>query len=167
MLRQDAHLLQQQIANLYLQFPELKDDDEVLRVDTLEGATSIKELLSAIVDAKGEAEESLEGATTRLENIKARKARFKRRVEFLRAMMMKIMQCANIRKIQLAEATLSIKAGQPRLIGDPDPNTVPDEFCKIVREPDRQKIRDALIGGATVDGFVLSNGEETLAVYDK
>jgi hypothetical protein len=166
MLRQEAEQLQQQIANLYLQFPELQDD-EVLRADTLEGATNLKELLAAIVNVKAEATELLDGATIRLENLTARKGRFAARIEALRTLMSKVMQTANIRKIELPEATLSIKAGQQRLIGEVDPNTLPDGLCRIKREPDRKKIREALLNGATIEGFALSNAEPSLAVYVK
>ena len=167
MLKQQAAELQQQIANLYLQFPELKGDDEILRIDMLEGATSFKELLSVIADAKGEAEELFDGAAIRLENLTKRKGRFVMRAEFLRAMMMKIMQSAGVKKLELPEVTLSVKAGPQRIIGDPDPNLLPDELCRIKREPDRPKIRAALLAGQEVPGLVLSNAEPVLAVHTK
>jgi hypothetical protein len=167
MLRQQAEQLHQQIANLYLQFPELKDDDEMLRVDTLEGATDLKELATAILNALADARALHDGAQLRMDELKARQDRFKMRGEFLRAMLLKILQTIDVRKLELAVATVTIKAGQPRLIGDPDPNALPDELCRISREPDRAKIRDSLLRGRIVPGFTLSNGEPSLAVYVK
>jgi hypothetical protein len=167
MARFDARQLQQDIANLYLQFPELKDDDEMLKVDTLEGATNLKEFLSAVLDAYGKAKERLPGSKERLNDIKARHSRYEMRVEFLRAMMMKILAAADIRKLELPEATLSIRNGAAKVIGDPDPETLPDEFCRITRAPDKEKIKAALLNGQTVEGFTLSNGEPNLSVYPR
>ena len=166
MLSQRAHHLQQVIANLYLQFPELKDDED-LRLDTIEGATDLKELATAIVRAIGNTRGLYDGAKLRMDELKARQERFKLRGEFLRAMLLKILQQVDVRKLELAEATLSVKAGQQRLIGEVDPNALPDELCKIKREVDRTKIRELLLSGGAVGGFALSNAEPSLAVYVK
>jgi len=165
MLKQDAERLRQQIANLYLQFPELVGDDEMLRVDTLEGATNIKELLTAILRATEDAKALRDGTEQRLEELKARQTRFKMRIEFLRAMILQILHQADLRKIELPEGTLSIRAGTPQIVGDLDPDKLPDEFCRIMREVDRAKIRTALLNGQQVPGYFLSNSEPVLAVH--
>ena len=164
MLSQRAHHLQQVIANLYLQFPELKDDED-LRLDTIEGATDLKELATAIIHALSDARALYDGTQLRMDNLEERQERFKRRGEFLRAMLLKILQQVDVRKLELAEATLSVKAGQQRLVGEVDPSELPDELCKIKREADRTKIRELLLSGGAVDGFALSNAEPSLAVY--
>ena len=167
MLEAKARQLQQDIANLYLQFPELKEDDEMLRVDTLEGATDLKELLTAIVRAQDDAKALRDGTKVRLDALKSRADRFKMRIEFLRALMTKILESAGVKKIELPEATLSMTARPQQLIGDPDPATLPDGLCRIKREPDKAKIRELLLSGVTVDGFVLSNAEPGLTVRVK
>jgi seryl-tRNA(Sec) selenium transferase len=167
MLRQDAARLQQEIANLYLQFPELREDDEVLRVDMLEGATSLKELAAVILDGIGDARALYDGTKIRMEELKARQGRFKMRGEFLRAMLLRILQHAEVRKLELAAGTVSVKAGARQIIGEPDPATLPDELVRITREPDKIKIRERLLAGEAVEGFTLSNGEPTLAVHGK
>jgi hypothetical protein len=164
MLRQQAQQLQQDIANLYLQFPELKDDDEMLRVDTLEGATNLKELATVILRGIADARALLDGTKERADELKARQDRFKMRGEFLRAMLMKILQHADVRKLELPEATVSLRHGAPQIIGEPDPDKLPDEFVKVKREADRVKIRTALVNGFEIEGLSLSNGEPTLAV---
>lgn len=165
MLEAQARQLRQDIANLYLQFPELKDDDEILRVDTLEGATNLKELATVIVHAIADARALYDGTRLRADELKSRQERFKMHGEFLRAMLMKILQGANVRKLELPEATVSVKAGVPQIIGEPDPAKLPDEFVRIAREPDRIKIRTALANGFEIDGLTLSNGEPSLAVH--
>lgn len=165
MLRQDAERLQQDIASLYLQFPELKDDDEILRVDTLEGATNLKELLSAILSAIDQAKDLRDGAKRRIEEVRARGKRYDMRVDFLRAMIVKILAHADVRKIELPEATLGMKAGQPRVLGQVDPDTLPDDLCRIVREPNLTAIKQRLQEGSIVEGYVLSNAEPVLGIY--
>lgn len=164
MLEREAMQLQQEISNLYLQFPDLVGDDEMLRVDTLEGATNLKELATAILRGIADARALFDGTKERADELKARQQRFVMRGEFLRALLMKILQHANVRKLELAEATVSLRHGAPQIIGEPDPDKLPDEFVRIKREADRVKIRTALVNGLEIEGLSLSNGEPTLAV---
>ena len=166
-LRQDFHALQQQIANLYLEYPELKEDDAVLRVDTLTGATNLGEMLTAILHSLEDAKALRDGTQGRLDELKARQDRFKLRIEFLRLMITKIMQHVEVGKIELPEATLSMRKGSAQLIGDPDPAELPDDLVRIVRQPDKAKIKEALERGEEVPGFVLSNAPPSLSVRVK
>ena len=166
MLRQQAEQLQRDIAALYLEFPELVGDDEILQVDTLEGATNLHELLTAIHRATEDAKALKDGTAERLEELKSRKSRFIMRIEFLRALTMKILESARVKKIELPECTLSVRDGVRRVVGD-DASTLPDELCRITREPDKVKIKEKLLAGEAVPGFALSNAAPSLAVYVK
>lgn len=166
-LRQSAHALQQQIANLYLQYPELRDDDEVLRADMLEGATNLDEMLTMILRSIEDTKALRDGTKLRLEELRARQDRFKLRIEFLRSMALQIMQHAEIKKRELPEATLSIRAGVQQVIGEADPAALPDDLCKISREPDRTKIKEALQAGQHLEGLALSNAPPSLTVRVK
>lgn len=165
-MKLDARELQQQIANLFLEYPELKDD-EVMRIDMLEGATDIQELLTAVLGGIADAEAMSEKQTVLLENLKARKARYDRQVEFLRAMIGKIMAWADLQKVVLPEATLSMRLGQQKLIGDPDVALLPEDLIKVTRTPDRPKIREALRRGENVPECTLSNAEPALSIYPR
>jgi phosphosulfolactate phosphohydrolase-like enzyme len=77
------------------------------------------------------------------------------------------MQSAEIAKIEMPEATLSLRAGQQQLIGDADPASLPDELCKISRSLDRTKIKEALKTGQTIPGFELSNSPPSLTIRIK
>jgi hypothetical protein len=166
MLREQAEQLQRDIAALYLQFPELQGDDEVLRVDTIEGATTLSELATAILYGIGDARALYDGTKIRIDELKARQDRFKMRGEFLRGLLLKIMQQAGAKRLELSVATISVKAGAQQLRGD-DASALPDDLCRITREPDKIKIRERLQAGEAVPGFALSNGEPSLAVHVK
>jgi hypothetical protein len=165
-MRLDPRELQQQIANLYLEYPELKDDD-AMRVDMLEGATSMNEMLTAILRGIDEAQFLSDGINSRVAELKKRKDRCDLKVEFLRAMILKVMRWADLRKVQLPDATLSQIAGRQKIIGDVDVALLPEELVKIERTPDRTKIREALERGDLVPGCSLSNAEPVLAVHVK
>ena len=165
MIREEAYQLQQQITALYREFPELVDDDEMLRVDMLEGTTNLKELAAVIVNAIADARALYDGTKAREDELKERQERFKMRCDFLRGLLLKILQHANVRKLELPEATVSVKAGAQKLVGDADPATLPEGLCRIARELDKIKIRETLMAGGTVPGFELSNGAPSLAVH--
>jgi hypothetical protein len=171
MARIDGRALQQQIANLYLDFPELRDDDEMLKLDMLEGATDLHELATVIVRAERESKALFDGTDTALgtlvEDLKARKARFKRRGQFLRAMLLKIMQAAEIKKLELPIATLSQRSSPPQIVGEPDVALLPDDLCRLTREPNRSAIREALERGDEVPGLFLSNAPPSLSIHAK
>jgi hypothetical protein len=165
-MRFDPRELQQQIANLYLEYPELVGD-EMLKVDMLEGATNIKELLTVILHGLDEAVFMRDGIANRLAELKARHDRKELHIRFLREMILKVMRAADLKKLELVEATLSQRAGQPKLIGEPDVALLPEEFIKVVKTADRTKIREALLRGDFVPECTLSNAEPSLAIYVK
>jgi hypothetical protein len=163
---QGAAVLQQEIANLYLQFPELLGD-QTLRIDTLEGATNLQEFLTAILRGINEAKALRDGAKQEIDDCRARHARFQMRIDFLNAMILKILAHAGLKKIELPKATLSVRPGAPRVLGGADPETLSDDLCKITREPNLTKIKERLQEGGEVAGYVLSNAEPHLATYPR
>ena len=78
-------------------------------------------------------------------------------------MMLQLLQAARLKKLELPEATLSVKLGVPRVFIS-DEAALPDEFWRVKREPDRQKIKQALSELKPVPGATLTNAEDVLAV---
>lgn len=165
-MRLDPALIALQVSNLVLQHPELAED-AILRADMVEGETEAFDFLTLIVRAIEDAKALQAGTAERLEELKARKDRFGRRIEGLRELAFKIMQAADLAKAELPEATLSLRAGTQQLVGDADPKQLPDSLCKISRDLDRTKIKDALKTGQTVPGFELSNASPSLTIRIK
>lgn len=155
----DSIELRQQIDALLIQFPELQED-EVLRADTLEGETNINAVLEKLVSMAGDAGAMAEAIKIRSRALSDRKGRFERREEAMRTLIQKIMERAELNKVQLPEATLSLSFRKPAPIVI-DEAALPDEFCKFKRSPDLAKIKEA----ATLPpGVTLSNGKHVLAV---
>lgn len=158
----DADNLRRQIEAMLLEFPELREDEQ-LRLDTLEGETEAKEILERLVGLVRDAE-TMEAATAdRIGKLKARQDAFERRADGYRQLIHRIMDAAGIRKMQLPEATLSIRPSGPavRIL---DEAAIPEEFWRIKREPNRVAIKAALLDGVAVPGVSLSNSSDVLSV---
>jgi hypothetical protein len=162
----NPHVVRQQVENLKLLHPEILEDDEAWLL-SLESETKFDELLTQLVRRIEDTKALAEGTGNRMDELKARKDRFLRRIESLRDLMFKLMESAELAKLELAEATITVRKGQPQLVGEPDPATLPDEFCKISRTPDRTAIKDALKTGKEVPGFSLSNAQPSLSIRIK
>jgi hypothetical protein len=154
------------LKNALLRYPDLADD-EILRADTLEGATDIKEALTALVLAVSENRTMADALTTRLEELTDRRARFARRVELLREMILSVLQAANLKKLELPEATVSQRASPPQIIGEVSADALPDDLVRIKREPNKTAIREALLAHREVPGLYLSNSPPALTIKVK
>lgn len=153
-----------QIDAILSAFPELAED-EILRADMLEGETSLFDYLRQIEQRR---QESF-GQAVALEMIinlwKERKARYDRRDEGFRKLIFNLLQHAGLKKLEIPEATFSIRNGSPKVIITDEMN-LPDDLCRYKREPDKSKIKAALLDGP-VTGAELSNLEPTLAIRIK
>jgi hypothetical protein len=163
---QPDRVVRQQIENLKLSHPEILEDEEAW-LATLESETDFEQLLTTIVRRIEDTKILAIGTKDRFEELKARKERFEHRIETLRDLAFRIMQSAEIAKLEMPEATLSLRAGQQQLVGDADPASLPDEFCKISRDLNRTAIKEALKAGMMVPGFTLSNSQPNLTIRIK
>lgn len=159
-------VVRQQIENLRVAHPELIDDDESWLL-AIESETDLDAVLTKIVREIEDTKALEAGTKERLEELKGRKDRFGRRIESLRGIAFKVMETAGIDGKILPEATISIRKGQPQLVGEADASSLPDELCKISRDVDRTKVKEALKAGKTVPGFSLSNSTPSLTIRIK
>lgn len=158
--------LRLEIEAMLRAYPDLADD-EVARLDTLDGETDVREVLISLARMLDDTHALQEGVHGRIEELKARKDRFSSRAEFLRDLIFKLMASANFKKLELPLVTLSLRNNPRALIGDADPATLPDELVKITRAVDRRKVREAIDAGHDVPGFQLSNAPPSLMVRVK
>jgi hypothetical protein len=161
-MRLDPAVIKHQVDTLLSAYPELAED-EVLRADMLEGSTDLVEFLRALERRRQEASALAESVTMNIDALAARRARFERRDTGIRDLMFKMLQLAHLRKLEMPEATLSVRTGVPRVLVT-DEAALPDELCRIKREPDRAKIKEALADFKPVPGATLSNAEDTFAI---
>lgn len=159
-------VVRQQIENLKILHPELLDDDEAW-LASLESETKFEELLTQVVRRIEDTKALAEGTAGRLDELKARKDRLLHRMESLRDLLFKLMESAELSKMELAEATVTVRKGTPKVIGEPDPLTLPDHLRKTVISPNMTAIKAALHSGETVPGCQLSNSQPSLTIRIK
>jgi len=165
--RLDPTFVRAQIELLRVTHPDIWDaGDETLLIDMLEGETGLREFLETGLDAKLKSDELIDGIGNRMANAKARLDRFEQRSDAVRSLMFKLMTHAGLRRVVLPEATLSIRAGQPRVIIT-DESALPPECIRTRTEPDKIAIKERLARGEHVPGAELSNSEPTLAMRNK
>ena len=164
--RLDPTFVRQQIELLRVTHPEVWDGDEQLLADMLEGETDLHGFVSAVIRRMLEAQANAGGIDDLITDLKARQIRMEQRSDALRGLMFKLLMQAGVKRLELAAATLSIRAGQPRVIIT-DEARLPEQFVRIKREPDKHLIASYLKSGHAVEGAELSNSEPTLAVRVK
>lgn len=155
-------LTAQQIANVMAMLP---DDDEQLRADTVEGETDLHEFVARILAWIEEDEGDVNALDAQIDVRKLRQDRAKARIAKKRDMIQSLMEMAKLDKLALPEATVSIREIAPKVIF-PQPDLVPDAYCKFDRKLDREKLKAVdpsnLPGWATMD-----NGGRSLNVRRK
>lgn len=159
--------IEREIESLIASYPELAEDEN-LRADMIDGETEATAILSRIVNRMQEAEAMVAAIIKRKNDLDARAARFDRQADAMRSLAFRIMQAANLRKMPLPEATLSIRVNPPSVVIN-DESQIPAEFTitKTETRVDRAKLKEALKDGATVPGACLSNGSETISIRVK
>ncbi len=164
-MHHDPLLVRMEIERFLAANPILEDDD-MLRADMLEGSTSLHEAAQQMVRKVQERQALIAGLELWIDTLKQRLDRFELGIEGGRRVLFSLMQAAGLRQLQLPEATLSVSAGPPKVIIT-DEAKVPDDMCRIVREPMKNKIRQAIKDGETVPGAIMSNGEDRLTIRTK
>jgi hypothetical protein len=165
MMRLNPEAIKRQVEILLVAYPELADD-EVLRADMIEGSTDMVAFMRALEVTRQQANATADAIAALIDSWRQRMARFQKRDEAIRALMFKMLQLAHLKKLELPEATISLKLGVPRVV-IVDEQQIPDEFCRIKREPDKSKIKIALSNLEPVPGATLSNAEDQLAIRIK
>jgi hypothetical protein len=142
--------------------------DEQLKLSTLEDETELNEIVSALLAQNEDDEGMIEQIKIQIFDRKERIARFERRIESRKNAIISLMDTAQLTKLPLPEATVSLRTLQPRpKVVDPD--ALPSAFTieTIVRKPDTEAIAAAVERGASIPGVVLTNGGASLSVRRK
>lgn len=161
-LAYDVTVLEREFADLVAAYPELAEDDE-LRADTIEGETDAYRVLGKIVAIERDANSMIAAINERAKELSARKERYNRRKDAMRALLLRLLKAADLSKVSLPEATVSVGKGRAG-VEIIDETLLPDNVVKLKREPDRMAIKAALDAGQEVPGAALKVGNETITV---
>ena len=158
----EVAILERIINSLYESYPELKLDEE-LRLDMLEGSTTFVETIDRLLRKIMNDQYLSYGASTALLEIKERRDRFDRRVEFNREVIRQLMEAADIRKLELSLGTISL-SNKPKSVVITDVEKIPDNYFRVKKEPNKTEIKAALEAGETIEGATMSNGGTTIQI---
>jgi Siphovirus Gp157 len=166
-MKLQADQIKQQINALILANPELATDEQ-LCADMIEGETDAFEFMRKLERMRLETRCTVEVLVTVIKTMVERSNRFERREENIRKLMKQLLDTANLKKLELPEATLVIRNGSPKVIIT-DEEALPDYYFRIKKEPNKTLIGAALKTNppTSVPGAVLSNAEPSLTILTR
>ena len=145
-------------------FPDV--DDQTIR-DTLEGETSLHEMIAAVIRSALVDEALSTGLRKRLDDMKERLARLEERGAKKRQLALEAMDEVGLSKLQQSDFTASTRSGTPSLLV-----TAEGEVPSLYWVPQPPKLdRQALVGvlkrGTDIPGVQLNNPKPVLVVRTK
>jgi hypothetical protein len=168
MIHTDIRLAQRDISRILDDLALFLENDEQFKLSTLEGETDLFEIASKLLDANADDEGLIASLDQRIADINIRKDRAKLRIERRKSALVSLMDCAQIKKLPLPEATVSLRTILPRP-KVADHGALPDEFVTIqqVRKPNIEAIEEAIERGEQIPGVTMTNGCASLSVRRK
>lgn len=159
-------LTKMQVESVVLNLRDLFEDDEKLKLDTLEGETDLFELLKRLLDRIEDEDGSIAALAEQISDRQTRKERATKRKDAFREAITALMDCAQLDKLTLPEATLSIRLIAPKPVF-PNVDLVPDEYCKFERKLDREKLKAVVANDTLPSWATLDNGGVSLTIRRK
>jgi len=149
---------------LVTEFPDA--DDETLR-DTLEGLSSLPEVLAALVRSYLDDLSTAAALGMRISDMQERLGRFETRADKKRALVTNAMERAQFKRLQEPDFTVSLRAIPPGLVVCNETD-IPQEFWKPqAPKLDKKGLLAALVTGQAIPGANLGNGGTTISVRTK
>ena len=155
-----------QVSAVAAMLRDLLEEDERAYLDTLEGETDLYEITAKLLDQIEQDDGTIAALNTQIEDRQARKVRAGERVKANRTAIMALLECANLDKLTLPEATVSMRKVPPKPIVTDELN-LPDEFCKFRRSPDMAAIKAEMEAGRAIPGTSFDNGGTSLTIRRK
>lgn len=131
-----------QVKGIMLHLADQFADDEQLKIDTLEGETDLFALVSRLLEGIEADEGDIAALKEQVDARKVRMARADKRIGARREAIMALMQCAELDKLPLPEATLSLRT-MPAKLSVNDAAGVPEGFCTMKPVPNMEAIKSA------------------------
>lgn len=152
-------------AQLLEDYPELSEDGQ-LRADMLEGETSLHGLASKLVRIAKEREALANGIGAYINELHDRKRRELQGSDGARKLLKSLMQAADVDKLVLTEATVSIT--KPRVVVEiNDLDAIPQGYAKFEKRADKAALKAAMEAGEEIPGAALTLSDDGIMVRTK
>jgi Siphovirus Gp157 len=141
-------------------------DEETLR-DTLEGISSLPEVLAEVVRSYLDDLTIAAALGMRIQEMQGRLSRIEVRIDKKRSLITSAMERADIKKLDQPDFTASLRAVPAGLVVA-DETLIPSDYWRPqLPKLDKRGLLAALNGGGAVPGAALGNGGTTLSVRTK
>lgn len=163
-ISQELHTQGEAAKTLLLNIRDVIGDDDEMIVTAVEGETRLIEAISGAIDRIAEINGHREALETRIKALVERRDRFEDQGARIKAAVQVAMGHAELRKLELPQATLSLRAVPPKC-EITDESAIPSKYWKA-QDPklDKKAVLDALKAREAVPGATLSNGGETISI---
>jgi hypothetical protein len=142
-------------------FPEESEEN---LADTIEGESSLPGAIMIALRAAIEREANGKALGEIIETMVGRKRRLDEGARNIRLAALNAMSEGGLKKLAAPDLSVSVSYTKPKILLLDNGDSVPDEFCKIVRTPSKTDIAKAIAEGREVPGVTLSNPEPYLTV---
>ena len=159
--------LQQAIFTLKTGAHRLAQEDPDLTVsvaeDLPEELAAVQNAVIAVARQAREARAMAEAAKAMADETAGRAARFMRRHDAMRGVLLAALDALGTRKIEGPDVTVSLRAGRSETVIT-DEAQIPDAYWRTVRTLDKVALREDLKQGVVVDGAELANGLPSVTI---
>lgn len=131
-----------EIARMAEIMAEMCEGDDLLFADMMEAEAPAHDIIQRLSNAIAADQELLTGIKERAADLSERKARYEARITAGKRAIGAVLRCAKLPKVELPDATWSVRDGKAKLIVA-DPEAVPFDFTRVKQEPDKQAINAA------------------------
>lgn len=153
------------VADLLAAYPELAEDED-LRADIFEAETDLHPLIERLVKMKLDADTMAAAIKARKQDISERQARFERKAEAAKSLIKSVMVAADIPKVTLPDATVSVTSARV-IVEIDDLDAIPQGYAKFEKRADKTALKAALEAGEEIPGARLAFSDEGLMVRQK
>ncbi len=139
------------------------EQDEQLRLDTLDGETAVLDEIRDEVRRTLTDEEYIHVIRAQEQKYAQRRQRFEKRAAMRRLFVKEALLTLGLKRLPAAEFTASVGIG-PEYVVVTDIDALPDLFVRVTKTPDKIALKPLLKKGEKIAGAVLSNGEPVLTI---
>ncbi len=142
-----------EIARIAGQLAAICEDDERLFSDMMEGESDLHKLVNRLHDGIATDTGMVAGIKMRQGDLADRKARIEARIEAQRGAVISLLQAGRVNKVELPEATYSLRDGKPKL-SVLDDAAVPAEYQRTKVETDKTAINEAFADASELPNWL-------------
>ncbi len=143
-----------EVARIATELDAICGDDAECFADMIEGETDLFSIVGKLHERIEQRKEMLAGIKERMDALSIRKKRYEVGAEADKSAIGRFLRAAKLAKVELPEATYSIRDGKPALTVI-DPEAVPAEYQRQVTSPDKTLINQTFAQAESLPNWLV------------